>query len=231
MQIVDSTGANATDIWLNTNGTIQTTGAHGLNDVIAGYGGNVPARVAILYDQTLSGLDFTQGTLASMPTVILNFFGSNPAIDTSGNLTMSISFSTTFPLSASFVMASTVGFFQTNRCWGYASALNFADGDVGNPTTSYGFGTAGFAGINPGQSYAVQLPTDGSLNTSIYVNGVNGAAGVASGTPAGFLLGHPTLPTGEQFMEWGIWAFNFSTAGGGECDLLNTNQHDYWGLL
>jgi hypothetical protein len=201
---------------------------------IATFKGSALVYVKTLYDQSGNGRDLVQATTATQPGFLLSGLGSLPVM--TFNRSQTILTSATITQSQPFTQS--VVCVETGNIGGNAFVLvgsNTSDGilfnSAGTPVVLQGLNNGvPISGPNTadGTWYAIQMISNGSASSLMYVNGSSTAL-TGFGT-TGFVSDQITF--GEQTFignvaEAGVWYSGFSS---GQQSSMNNNQHSYWGF-
>jgi hypothetical protein len=197
----------------------------------------VSCTVKTLYDQTVSGLNLTQATIANRPTFIINCLGSLPCMSFDGSATFlnNVSFSTisqpytfsavnqgTIPGGITFGALMTANSNSIGWYWSNSSNLiqfNWGAAPVTATATNSTWHNFQFVADN------------GGGNSNVNVDGTGNALNLASGAgvQTNFYLGSEPGPSNVMLGkvgEIGIWPIGFSS---GQKTSMCHNQFIYWG--
>lgn len=195
----------------------------------------VICTVKTLYDKTGNGRDVTQATEAARPRFrpamasnncpttalpCMLFVGASSQSLSSSNVTLAQ------PVTGSVVYtrgATSGAFFSNNATTFYARSASGATVlNAGTDTGSVGTAANGsfhaFQGILNGASSAVFIDGTATTGLSAGTNGIS-TAPIQIGSAGGSLFFDGYL------CEVGLWGSAFTTTGGGQADLMNSNQH------
>lgn len=244
-----SIGSNCVDITYNDATTITyvTIAGGGINtSQIASdtttHGG--PALISKLWDQTGNGNHLIQSTAGNRPTLALNVLGALPAMlfaGTSGasfkglNVSGAPTQNPPFTYSAVANCTNTTGGANTMMT-SMAADVEFGFRDASaNNVYVYGNGAATVDVTTTMNAFhALQGIYTGSASSSITVDGSNTSPGTNPGNSGivginiGSFLNTTTNPMNGYICEIGIWPGAFTI--GGQDQVMNTNQHNYWGF-
>jgi hypothetical protein len=225
VDLVDQAGTNPITINILSNGNLDVASistwvaAHSVTTIC----------VKQLYDQTGNGLHLSNATVATMPTIVLNAFGSLPGLlFTRGNSSV-LSRSGGFGAAAQPFTWSMVydrnssGF--TSFAAHDAGASDVLAGGTTTSTFTINAGSNGSATAADSALHAIQSIFNGA-SSSIIVEG--SSTGVSVGTTGmqgnNFALGL-AFGQGHQgyINEFGFYPSNIGS-------VLNSNQRTYWGI-
>ncbi len=241
IDIVDSGGTNQTTI------NILATGALDGSTLDAWITAHGTASIKKCYDQSGNGVHLTQSTVVNMPTIVQNGLGSfsvvkidyNAGGATGQKLTSAATITQAQPFHGSVVANRFLvdtgggrGVLSTSSAIAFLSwanaintaRLNDAGGahnfDVTQTDGAWHAFQSVFNGASPNSIGVV----DGSVTTGTF-----NTTGLAGDTiQLGSLSGNPCV---SYFAEGGIWGgAAWGTGAGGTAQLMNTNQHNYWGF-
>jgi hypothetical protein len=238
---IRASGDNATtDINTLANGNLDVAT---VSSFLTTHGGS--AFIAKKYDQTGNGNDQAQATAANQPALILSAIGSLPMMQTTAANSMSMSSSsftvTDSPLTISTVINFTNLGAQQSFVDRSGTPIQVGASRAGAADTvfMYAGGLVPTATVTGGAFHALQWRFDNAgATSSVYVDGTNTAMalGNAQGASVSQVDIGAYVPSASQYTsayygEVGIWSGTaFTTAGGGQCSQMNSNQRNYWGF-